>query len=144
MPARSAQKFELALACSDENVLSLLRSKGWRVSDALPLSKDILPYRDYVASSRGEFTVAKEQYARLGTGWFSDRSASYLAAGRPVITQETGFSNFLPTGKGLFGFNSMEEILVALDKITANYDANCTAATKSRGNISRMRESLRT
>jgi len=51
-----------------------------------------------------------------------------LAAGRPVITQETGFSNFLPTGKGLFGFNTMEEILVALDKITANYDANCTAA----------------
>ena len=128
LPARSSQTFELALACSDENVLSLLRSKGWRVSDALPLSKDILPYRDYVASSRGEFTVAKEQYARLGTGWFSDRSASYLAAGRPVITQETGFSNFLPTGKGLFGFNSMEEILVALDKITANYDANCTAA----------------
>ena len=128
LPTRSAQTFELALACSDENVLSLLRSKGWRVSDALPLSKDILPYRDYVASSRGEFTVAKEQYARLGTGWFSDRSASYLAAGRPVITQETGFSNFLPTGKGLFGFNTMEEILVALDKITANYDANCTAA----------------
>jgi hypothetical protein len=128
LPAKSGHTFELALACSDENALSLLRSHGWRVSDALPLTKDIFPYREYIESSRGEFTVAKDQYARLCTGWFSDRSASYLAAGRPVITQETGFSKFLPTGKGLFGFSSMDDILAALDKISADYEGNCRSA----------------
>jgi hypothetical protein len=65
---------------------------------------------------------------RPNTGWFSDRSACYLAAGRPVITQETGFSKFLPTGKGLFGFKSMEDILKAVDAIEADYAGNCQAA----------------
>jgi len=128
LPERSGQAFELALACSDQNALSLLKSHGWRVFDALPLTKDILPYRDYIANSRGEFTVAKEQYFRLGTGWFSDRSASYLAAGRPVITQETGFSRFLPSGKGLFGFTTIEDILTAVEKIASDYEGNCRAA----------------
>jgi hypothetical protein len=128
LPAKSGQEFELALACDDENALGLLRSHGWRVSDAVPLTRDIFPYRDYITESRAEFTVAKEQYARLATGWFSDRSASYLAAGRPVITQETGFSEFLPTGKGLFGFSMMEDILAAVDEISADYEGNCRAA----------------
>ena len=63
---------------------------------------DLDVYRQYIGRSRGEFTVAKDQNVRLRSGWFSDRSASYLACGRPVITQETGFSNILPTGEGLF------------------------------------------
>ena len=59
------------------------------------MSVDYWQYRDYIRRSKGEFTVAKDQYVRLNTGWFSDRSACYLAAGRPVITQETGFSRSL-------------------------------------------------
>jgi hypothetical protein len=70
--------------------------------------------------SRGEFTVAKDQNVRLRSGWFSDRSACYLAAGRPVITQDTGFGKFLPTGEGLFAFTTMEEILAALDRINSD------------------------
>ncbi len=62
------------------------------------------------------------------TGWFSDRSACYLAAGRPVITQETGFSKFLPTGKGLFGFRTMDDVLAAVDAIESDYEGNCRAA----------------
>jgi hypothetical protein len=85
-------------------------------------------YRDYIQCSRAEFTVARDQYVRPRTGWFSDRSACYLAAGRPVITQETGFSKLLPTGKGLFAFDNMEDILAAVDAIESDYEGNCRAA----------------
>jgi hypothetical protein len=85
-------------------------------------------YRSYIQRSRGEFTVARDQYVRPNTGWFSDRSACYLAAGEPVITQETGFSKFLPSGCGLFGFKTMEDILAAIDTIESDYEGNCRAA----------------
>ena len=68
------------------------------------MSVDYWLYRDYVQRSKGEFTVAKDQYVRLNTGWFSDRSACYLAAGRPVITQETGFTKFYGGKAGLLSF----------------------------------------
>jgi hypothetical protein len=123
LPRRSGQQFELALSGYSEADGQLLEKKGWRVRAASALSADIDAYRDYITGSRGEFTVAKDQNVRLRTGWFSDRSAAYLAAGRPVITQETGFSDFLPAGRGLFGFNTMEEILAALDRINSDYRA---------------------
>src|SRR6185312_16096250 len=85
-------------------------------------------YRDYITASRGEFTVAKDQNVRLRTGWFSDRSATYLAAGRPVICQETGFSNVFPTGEGLFGFTTMDEILAAIDAVNSDYERQSRAA----------------
>jgi hypothetical protein len=112
----------LALACGDGEAIQLLTSGGWRVIDALSLSKDIGPYRAYIAGSRGEFTVAKDQNVRLRSGWFSDRSACYLAAGKPVITQDTGFGNILPTGQGLFAFRTMEDVLGALDAIRVDYE----------------------
>ncbi len=65
---------------------------------------------------------------RLRTGWFSDRSACYLAAGRPVITQDTGFGTILPTGEGLFAFNTMDEILTAFEAIKRDYEKHCRAA----------------
>ena len=78
--------------------------------------------------SRGEFTVARDQYVRPNTGWFSDRSACYLAAGRPVITQETGFSKFLPTRERTVWFQTMDDILAAVDAIESDYKGNCGAA----------------
>jgi len=128
LPRRTSQRFELALACGDSQARQLLAAHGWRVIDALPLSKDIFPYRDYVRNSRGEFTVAKDQNVRLRSGWFSDRSACYLSAGKPVITQDTGFGNMLPTGEGLFAFNTLEEIEVALEEINSNYENHSRAA----------------
>jgi hypothetical protein len=128
LPRLTAQPFELALALDDEPTLELLLSYGWRVTDAIPLSKDIYPYRRFISGSRGEFTVAKDQNIRLRSGWFSDRSASYLAAGRPVITQDTAFPNTLPTGTGLFAFNTMEDILTAIDAINGAYTAHSNAA----------------
>ena len=95
-------------------------------------------YRDYIAGSRGEFTVAKDQNVRLRSGWFSDRSATYLAAGRPVITQDTGFSNVLPTGEGLFGFSTMEEILAAVEAINSDYERHSRAADGDRPRVLRL------
>jgi hypothetical protein len=128
VPARTGARFELALACDDEGTKRLLRSHGWSVIDALALSKDILTYRNYLLKSRGEFTVAKDQNIRLRSGWFSDRSACYLAAGRPVVTQDTAFGAALPTGEGLFAFNTMEEIEAALDAILSDPERHQRAA----------------
>lgn len=127
LPRRRDVKFELAVEV-DEDVHRLLTANGWNIVHSLPISRDINQYRRYIQNSRGEFTVAKDQVVRPLTGWFSDRSCSYLAAGRPVITQETGFSKYLPTGKGLFGFRTMEDILTAIDIIESDYEGSCTAA----------------
>src|SRR5206468_10379015 len=107
---------------------AMLESNGWRVRHALDFSMDLDRYCEYIAGSRGEFTVAKDQNIRLRSGWFSDRSATYLAAGRPVITQETGFSNILPTGAGLFGFATLDEAAAAVERINADYDRHSRAA----------------
>ena len=85
-------------------------------------------YRGYLQASKGEFTVAKDQYVRLHTGWFSDRSACYLASGRPVITQETGFTRLYGGERGLFAFRTIEEIAEAVRAINADYAAHCRAA----------------
>jgi hypothetical protein len=131
LPRRSQQEFELALAWEDEKdeeAIPQLTSQGWRVIDAISLSLNIAPYREYILGSRGEFTVAKDQNIRLRSGWFSDRSACYLAAGKPVVTQDTAFGNILPIGRGLFAFRNMEDILTAIDTIESNYEGHCRAA----------------
>ncbi|MGH9021967.1 MAG: glycosyltransferase family 2 protein [Acidimicrobiia bacterium] len=130
LPRLSSASFELALSSCEESEQDELRADGWQVRDGLGLSVDIEPYRRYICSSRGEFTVAKDQNVRLCTGWFSDRSATYLAAGRPVITQETGFSDHLPTGEGLFGFATVEEAVVAVEAVQAGWAQHSAAATE--------------
>jgi hypothetical protein len=128
LPSRTPQPFELALGgCPEEDAAMLIR-KGWRVRHAFDFTLDLEAYTQYITASRGEFTVAKDQNVRLRSGWFSDRSACYLAAGRPVITQETGFSNILPTGEGLFAFSNLEEILQAVDAVNSDYERHSKAA----------------
>lgn len=121
LPRRSEQPFELALANYEEKDKTRLESLGWDIHPAANISGDLWSYRDYITSSRGEFTVAKDQNVRLRTGWFSDRAASYLAAGKPVITQDTGFCNILPTGTGLFPFTSTDQIVAAVERINSDY-----------------------
>ncbi len=116
-----------ALGVADDEY-SVLTSNGWILADAPAFTTDPWQYRDYIISSRGEFTFAKDQNIRLRSGWFSERSACYLAAGRPVITQDTGFGVTIPTGEGLFSFNTMEEILFAFDAINSNYKKHSEAA----------------
>lgn len=127
---RPGQVFELALASYTDAVKERLETRGWRVCDAGSFSMDVDKYRDYISASRAEFTVAKDQNVRLRSGWFSDRSATYLAAGRPVITQETAFSNILPTGEGLFAFTGMDDILAAVDCIKSDHRRHRQAANR--------------
>ena len=124
---RKSAGFELAVG-ADDALKRRLREHGWSQVRSIEISENPDRYRNYIQNSRGEFTVARDQYARPNTGWFSDRTACYLAAGRPVITQETGFSKFLPTGKGLFAFRTMEDILRAVDAIESDYEGHCCAA----------------
>jgi hypothetical protein len=130
LPRRCRAPLELALDITPDAPATAptLRAHGWRVVPAADVSREVGTYRDYIRGSRGEFTVAKDQNVRLRSGWFSDRSATYLAAGRPVITQETGFSNVLPTRHGLFGWRDLDDILGAVDDVETDYEGHCRAA----------------
>jgi hypothetical protein len=146
LPRRINQPIELAMNLANANTIRhgegevvralgvttdmrhTLESNGWRLADTQTLTTDPWPYRDYVRASRGEFTVARDLHVRLRSGWFSERSACYLAAGRPVITQDTGFGSVLPTGEGLFAFDTMEQILAAFEAINSDYARHSRAA----------------
>jgi hypothetical protein len=128
--ARAGVPIELALSIDDEDAIARLRAAGWRVRHAGPLSRDIDLYRDYILGSAGEFTVAKEQNVRLRSGWFSDRSATYLAAGKPVIVQDTGFGCALETGEGLLPFTTLDGALAAFAAVKADYARHAAAARR--------------
>jgi hypothetical protein len=128
LPRQLMQPFRLAMSPPTEEVEARVREGGWDIVDPVPVSADMQSYRDYVVNSRGEFTVAKDIYVRPNSGWFSDRSVCYLAAGRPVITQETGFSKFVETGRGLFPFSTLEEIREAVAQINADYARHSVGA----------------
>jgi hypothetical protein len=132
LPRRCRERLELAtgLVTLTPDDCALLESWGWNLVDAHAFTLDPWSYREYVGRSWGEFTVAKDQNVRLRSGWFSERSACYLAAGRPVITQDTGFEDVLPTGEGLFAFRDMDDILGAMEAIAADYERHSQAARK--------------
>jgi hypothetical protein len=127
-PRFAGEPMEMATNIKDTATRTQMEENGWRVIEATPISDDIDSYVDYIQSSRGEYTVAKDQYVRLHTGWFSDRSACYLAAGRPVITQETGFTRHYGGQKGLLAFTTRKEITEAARAIRADYSAHSRAA----------------
>jgi hypothetical protein len=130
LPRRVQQPLELAMGLDnlERDVQPMLEGNGWRVVDAHRFTTDPWSYRKYVRGSTGEFTVAKDQNVRLRSGWFSERDACYLAAGRPVIAQDTAFGKFLPTGEGLFRFETMDEILDAFERIQTDYARHSRAA----------------
>jgi GT2 family glycosyltransferase len=130
VPRRSRLEFELALSNTTDEDVAMLASHGWFVRDAGAFGTSTDPYRCFIQESRGELTAAKDQNVRLRTGWFSDRSATFLAAGRPVVTQDTGFGETLPIGRGLFAFTDMDSALAALDAIESDHAAACRAASE--------------
>src|SRR5262249_57108069 len=123
-----SQTFELCPNNDDEAHRQRLLEHGWKLSSPLRLSQDPWGYQEFFRRSRAEWTVAKDQNVRLQSGWFSERDASYLACGKPVIAQSTGFEHFLPTGEGLFAFRTLEQIVAAVDTIEADYARACRAA----------------
>lgn len=114
----------------DPAARELYERQGWRLTNPHGLSCNYDDYVKYIRHSSAEWTVAKDQYIRLKTGWFSDRSACYLAAGRPVITQDTHFGKFIPTGHGLFAFHNVDDIATAIEAITANYEKHSKKAAE--------------
>jgi hypothetical protein len=126
LPTRCAVPLQIATGGSppvDEWI-----ANGWSVMDAHEVSSSADVYRDYIQQSRGELSVAKNTYVATRSGWFSCRSVCYLAAGRPVVVQDTGFSKVIPCGSGLFAFSSIEEAAAALEEIEADYEKHQNAA----------------
>ncbi len=128
LPRRTTQSFELALNVVAEDRQRLERH-GWRIVSPFRFSLDVFgAYRAYIQQSRGELTVAKDQNVRLQSGWFSERDACYLASGKPVVAQDTGFSAVLPVGEGLFAFRTADEAVAAIETINADYRRHAKAA----------------
>ena len=121
LPRQLLQPFRLAMLPPGPHIAERVRACGWDIVDPIALSADMRAYRDFILTSRGEFTVAKDTYVGTRSGWFGDRSACYLAAGRPVITQETGFSSFIETGRGLFSFSNVDDVREAVARINGDY-----------------------
>jgi hypothetical protein len=106
----------------------LLAHKGWRVVDPAEVCPDFESYRRYIETSKAEWSVAKHGYVLGQPGWFSCRSACYLAAGRPVVVQDTGFSTILPVGEGILPFTTMAEAVAAIKEVEASYERHAKAA----------------
>lgn len=132
LPRHTEHPVELALLIhpSETEDIGKLRANGWLLADPHEVAPGLDGFQRYVQQSRGEFSVAKSGYVRARSGWFSDRSACYLASGRPVLVQDTDFSRHLPTGEGLLAFRTLEEAVRGLDAITADYARHCAAARK--------------
>ena len=125
LPQRVSVRMQLALGGVGANADPRpgIRSAGWSIVDPLRITRTPWSFQRYLRSSRAEWTVAKQAYVQTNSGWFSERSANYLASGRPVVTQETGFSQFIPTGEGLFAFSTLDEAVGAIESIEASSGA---------------------
>jgi hypothetical protein len=129
LPTRTGARFELALAIHPtEPDLEALRGNQWHLIDPRRAAGTPGSYRSFVSNSRAEFGIAKSGYVATRSGWFSDRSACYLAAGRPVLAQDTGFTAALPAGEGLLRFENQDDALAGLDSIQADYPRHRAAA----------------
>jgi hypothetical protein len=130
LPSRSHARFEVALTIHPEerDDLCSLEAGGWHLLDPVSAAGTPDRYRSFLAGSLAELGIAKSGYAASGSGWFSDRSVCYLACGRPVIAQETGFSRQLPTGAGLLAFEAGEEAVAGVEAIRRDYGLHSRAA----------------
>ena len=127
LPACAPAELELAVG-SPTAPRDLLRSHGWVVSDPLEATRDAWTYQRFIQRSKGEFSVAKQAYVISRSGWFSERSAAYLASGRPVVTQDTGFSEWLDGDAGVLPFDSPGAALEAIARVNADYVMHCRRA----------------
>jgi hypothetical protein len=127
LPNRTSAGLEIALDAESE-VQTDLEAHGWGIASAQSISATADRYKAYIQASFGEFTVAKQAYVESRSGWFSERSACYLASGRPVITQDTGFSTWLDTDRGVLRFRSQEDALAALESVIGAYEVHAEAA----------------
>ncbi|MEJ7843329.1 MAG: hypothetical protein WKF95_16310, partial [Rubrobacter sp.] len=130
LPTRTRERFAPALAIhpQESKDLAALRANGWRLVDPGRVARTPASYQRFVRGSKAEFGIAKGGYVAARCGWFSDRSVCYLASGRPVIAQETGFSRFLPVGAGLFAFETIDGALASIEALNGDYARHARAA----------------
>jgi hypothetical protein len=130
LPQRTRDQFMPALAIhhGETKDLEALTTNRWHLLDPAKVAGTPAAYRKFIQSSWAEFGIAKSGYVVSSCGWFSDRSACYLASGRPVLAQETGFSRFLPTSQGLFAFQTSDDVLAALEALRADYKRHSRSA----------------
>ena len=130
LPTLTREPFLLALAIHPQETrdLAALENNGWKLIDPAGVAHDPWSYREFIQHSKAEFGIAKSGYVNSRCGWFSDRSICYLASGRPVIAQETGFSRFLPAGEGLFSFETEADVVAAVEEMNKDYGRHSVAA----------------
>jgi hypothetical protein len=131
LPQRTTRTFELAANIHPRDHTGdreLLLRHGWKLVDPHRVASSPAHYQQYIKRSRAEFQCPKPIHKALKTGWFSDRSACYLAMGRPVLAEDTGFSDYLPTGLGLLCFNNVAEAIAGVAEIDGNYPKHRRAA----------------
>lgn len=129
LPKLVDQDLEVAFTCrsDEEDDVRELADHGWHLRDARSIAT-LSSYRRYISASRAELGVAKNAYVRARSGWFSDRAAHYLAAGKPVLAQATGFERHLPTGRGLLAFKTLDDAAAGIEEIATDYKAHSRAA----------------
>jgi hypothetical protein len=130
LPRRVAADFEVALAIdpAETGSFDLLGRGGWRLLDASAFAHDPHSFRRYVQQSGAEFSVAQGMYVHTRSGWFSDRTTRYLASGKPVVVQDTGFGDRFPVGRGLLAFSTLDEAVAAAENVLLDYEAHAEAA----------------
>jgi hypothetical protein len=131
-PLLAGKRIDLALFIdqSDHEDLGLLHGHDWRVRDAATYAGDPWSYQEFIQSSRAEFSVAKSGYVKTNSGWVSDRTACYLASGKPALVQSTGFEWRLPTGEGLLTFRGLDEAVSGIHEINEHYETHSRAARR--------------
>ena len=127
LPNRTGSKLELALGSANAP-RQRLKQNGWILKDPLEVTKTASSYQHYIQQSKAEFAISKHGYVNTHSGWFSERSANYLASGRPVIVQSTGFTQWLETGNGVLTFKSPDEAIEAIETVELTYEAQSDAA----------------
>ena len=129
LPHRVGEQMELATS-PPEAVVDRLTAGGWNVIDPLGITRDPSSYQRYIQSSRAEFSVAQHAYVSTRCGWFSDRSTGYLASGRPVVVQDTGFTDWLATDGGVIAFRTPDEAIAGIDDVNRRYEFHCREARR--------------
>ena len=129
LPIETSRAMAMAVGTT-RDVEQQLTDGGWRMLSGREVTRDPRAYQRFIADSKAEFAVAKHAYVSTQCGWFSDRSTGYLASGRPVVVQDTGFSRFLPCDKGLLAFRTRDEALAMLVRLDEDYESHCAAARR--------------
>ena len=145
LPRRAGYRFGIALDIhpSEERDIAALHANGWHLEDPVRVAGTPSAFREFIQRSSAEFSVAQGIYMQTNSGWFSDRTAHYLASGRPALVQETGFSRHLPTGEGLLAFRTLDEAIAGAEMIASDYETHSRAARAVAENFFDSRKVLR-